>query len=86
MLIDHCTIEGNKALITMQPLSASCTIQSRINRCNIRRNHAQSVFFSGNYRGGEYVEIAIGDSSEVTMNNVTLNDNLADDVLQLMQR
>ena len=84
-MLNDTLIEGNETLNA----AAICVLYDskvEVNRCNIRRNHAQSVFFSGNYRGGEYAGIAIGDSSEVTMNNVTLNDNLADDVLQLMQR
>lgn len=84
-MLNDTLIEGNVAL-DVAAIYVGHDSKVEVNRCNIRRNHAQSVFFSVNYRGGEYAGIAIGDSSEVTMNNVILNDNLADDVLQLMQR
>jgi hypothetical protein len=112
MLIDHCSIKGNKALV-MTPLflgggnagllfSGSCVALNNtliegnealraaaicvlydskieINRCDIRKNHAQSVLFYGKYRGGECAGIVIDDSSEVAMNDTTLEGNIADD-------
>ena len=49
-----------------------------MNRGAIQGNHAQSVLFAGKNIGGEGSGIVIDESSEVTMNGVTLEGNIAD--------
>jgi hypothetical protein len=117
ILIDHCTIEGNKALIITPTLIAgnnaglafadsdvmlndtlieknealyvaaidvSRSSKVDINRCIIRENHAKNedhgIKIGASVRdpGGEGAGISIDKSSEVTMNDVTFDGNIAD--------
>ena len=111
MLIHHCTIKCNKALIRTPTFCAGndaglafadsnvllndtlieknealyiAAIDVRrsskvdINRCVIRENHAINVRTSRSDIGGEGAGIPIDKSSEVTMNDVTIKDNIAD--------
>ena len=50
-----------------------------INRCNIKGNHAQSVLFNGKYIGGNVAGISVDKSSKVILEDVTFEDNIADD-------
>ncbi len=77
VVLNDTLIDGNEAL-NAAAICALYDSKVEVNHCNIRKNHAQSVLFSGKYRGGEGSGIVIDESSEVTMNGVTLEGNIAD--------
>ena len=75
--LNDTLIEGNEALNA----AAICVLSGskvEMNRGAIQGNHAQSVLFAGKNIGGEGSGIVIDESSEVTMNGVTLEGNIAD--------
>jgi hypothetical protein len=50
----------------------------RMNRCSINENRARSIFFGGKYQPCNIAGIYIDPRSEVTMNDVTFDGNIAD--------
>jgi hypothetical protein len=111
MLIDHCTIKGNKALVRtptflggndaglafadsdvtlndtliernealfIAAINVMRSSKVNINRCIIKGNHAIEVRFFREDIGCEGAGISIDKSSEVIMNDVVLEDNIAD--------
>ena len=109
-LIDHCTINGNTAMMTEPGLcgtnaglyivdsnvmlkdtlieentafsmTAMGIFDSNVtmSRCSIRANWARSIFYISEYRGGKRASICINSGSEVSMNDVIIEGNIADD-------
>lgn len=108
-IIDHCAINGNRAMMTKPGLcginagsyivfsnvtlndtqierneafymAAMAIYHSKVemNRCNINGNHARGIFHIDGYSGGDDAGIWIDSESEVSMNDVIIEGNIAD--------
>jgi hypothetical protein len=76
--LNDTLIEGNEALyVPAIFIAQNSTVM--INRCTIAKNHALRILYNGMYIGGADAGIAIGPGSEVTMDDVIIADNRADD-------
>ena len=76
--LNDTLIEGNEALyVPAIFIAQNSTVM--INRCTIAKNHALRVLYNSVYIGGADAGIAIGPGSEVTMDDVIIADNRADD-------
>ena len=76
-MLNDTLLEGNKAL-HVPAIYVGLGSKVEINRCDIKRNHALRVLYKGKYTGGEDAGIAITPGSKVTMNDVTIEGNIAD--------
>jgi hypothetical protein len=77
VVLNDTLIEGNEALY-VPAIYVGPDTKVEINRCDIKRNHALRVLCKGMYIGGEDAGIAITPGSKVTMNDVTIEGNIAD--------
>jgi hypothetical protein len=76
--LSNTIIQGNEALYATA-IYISSDAKVTMDRCDIKENIATSALYQGEYRGGDAAGIASDSILGVTMNDVVLKDNHADD-------
>jgi hypothetical protein len=75
--VNNTLIYGNEALYSPAVYIGGGS-KARITHCIIAKNHALSVLYDGKYEGGDNAGVTIAKGAEVTIDDVSIEDNIAD--------